>query len=289
MLKVVPVALFIGAAVFLSTSSLHDTRAEAAFKVPVVTVKATDFAFSAPKSIAAGQTTFRLVNDGKELHHITILKLGAGKTMKDVEAAMKTPPSRRRRGSWPSAARTPRCPAPPSRPRSISPPATTCSSASSRRQARRFRMPRLEARAPDITLEIAAPENDGRSFEVRLDTPLMRARAADRDVAAPGREPGAGRRADGAVLRRSEQRERPPGFAARSRPRVLRRRAAAVQGDVLEADRRRAPAPQPLRRLGRAQHPVGADDPDAPNGRGRRARPSPLGVELAVGRWHRQT
>lgn len=91
MLKVVPVALFIGAAVFLSTSSLHDTRADVAFKVPVVTIKATDFAFAAPKSIAAGQTTFRLVNDGKELHHITILKLGAGKTIKDVQAALKVP------------------------------------------------------------------------------------------------------------------------------------------------------------------------------------------------------
>ena len=91
MLKVVPVALFIGAAVFLSTSSVRDTRAEAALKVPVVTVKASDFAFAAPRSIAAGQTTFRLVNDGKELHHITILKIGAGKTMKDVQAAMKTP------------------------------------------------------------------------------------------------------------------------------------------------------------------------------------------------------
>jgi len=91
MLKVVPVALFIGAAVFISTSSVRDTRAEAAFKVPVVTVKASDFAFAAPQSIAAGQTTFRLINDGKELHHITILKLGAGKTIKDVQAAMKTP------------------------------------------------------------------------------------------------------------------------------------------------------------------------------------------------------
>jgi len=91
MLKVVPVALFIGAAMFVSTSSVRDTRADAAFKVPVVTVKASDFAFSAPKSIAAGQTTFRLVNDGKELHHITILKLAAGKTIKDVQAAMKAP------------------------------------------------------------------------------------------------------------------------------------------------------------------------------------------------------
>ena len=90
MLKVVPLALFVGAAAFLSTSNLRDTRADAAFKVPVVTVHASEFAFSAPKSIGAGQTTFRLVNDGKQLHHVTILKLAPGKTMKDVEAAMKS-------------------------------------------------------------------------------------------------------------------------------------------------------------------------------------------------------
>lgn len=91
MLKVVPLALLAGAAAFVSTSSVRDGRAASAFKVPVVTVHASEFAFSAPKSIAAGQTTFRLVNDGKMLHHITILKLEQGKTMKDLDAAMKVP------------------------------------------------------------------------------------------------------------------------------------------------------------------------------------------------------
>jgi hypothetical protein len=91
MLKVVPLALFIGAAAFVSTSSLRDARADAAFKVPVVTVHASEFAFAAPKSITAGQTTFRLVNDGKMLHHLTIMKLEQGKTMKDLAAAMKDP------------------------------------------------------------------------------------------------------------------------------------------------------------------------------------------------------
>jgi uncharacterized cupredoxin-like copper-binding protein len=91
MLKVVPLTLFIGAAAFVSTSSIRDARADAAFKVPVVTVHASEFSFSAPKSIAAGQTTIRLVNDGKELHHITILKLEQGKTMQDLMAMMKDP------------------------------------------------------------------------------------------------------------------------------------------------------------------------------------------------------
>jgi hypothetical protein len=91
MLKVVPIALFVGAAAFVSTSSLRDARADAAFKVPVVTVHASEFAFSSPKSVPAGQMTFRLVNDGKMLHHISIMKLEQGKTMKDLADAMKTP------------------------------------------------------------------------------------------------------------------------------------------------------------------------------------------------------
>jgi hypothetical protein len=91
MLKAVPVLLFVGAATFVSTSSRRDARADAAFKVPVVTVHASEFAFAAPKTISAGQTTFRLVNDGKELHQISILKLEQGKTMKDLQAAMKDP------------------------------------------------------------------------------------------------------------------------------------------------------------------------------------------------------
>lgn len=88
MLKVIPVVLFLGAAAFVSTSNLRDARADGALKVPVVTIHAKDFSFDAPKSIASGLTTFRLVNDGKELHHVTIIKLDEGKTMKDLEASM---------------------------------------------------------------------------------------------------------------------------------------------------------------------------------------------------------
>ena len=89
MLKSVPFILFVGAAAFVSSSTLRDVRAEAAFKVPVVTVHAKDFAFVKPATIAAGQTTFRLVNDGKELHHLTIIKLAKGKTLADFQTAFK--------------------------------------------------------------------------------------------------------------------------------------------------------------------------------------------------------
>src|SRR2546429_224683 len=64
----------------------------------LVTITATDYAFGVPDTIPAGLTTFRLVNQGKELHHANLVRLGEGKTMVDFQAglagAMKnhTPP-----------------------------------------------------------------------------------------------------------------------------------------------------------------------------------------------------
>ena len=55
----------------------------------VVTVHTREFAFILPASIPAGITTFRLVNDGKEAHQISILQLAKGKTVSDYVAAMK--------------------------------------------------------------------------------------------------------------------------------------------------------------------------------------------------------
>ena len=58
-----------------------------------VTITASDYSFSAPDTIAAGLTTFELVNHGSELHHVQIIRLDQGKTMADLEAAMKSPGS----------------------------------------------------------------------------------------------------------------------------------------------------------------------------------------------------
>ena len=56
----------------------------------VITIHAKDFAFEMPKTIkSSSPITFRLVNDGKFLHHATIVKLDKGKTMKDVAEALK--------------------------------------------------------------------------------------------------------------------------------------------------------------------------------------------------------
>lgn len=60
-------------------------------KPNVVTVRASEFAFSAPKSVPAGTITFHMVNNGKQLHHVSIIKLLHGKTVADYVAAMKKP------------------------------------------------------------------------------------------------------------------------------------------------------------------------------------------------------
>ena len=58
---------------------------------PVVTVHAKEYAYVAPKTVKAGATTFRLVNDGKELHHLTLVKLAKGKTLAEFAESMKKP------------------------------------------------------------------------------------------------------------------------------------------------------------------------------------------------------
>lgn len=77
----------------LTASSSLESRLAAP---PVITVHAKDFAYVGPKTIKPGLTTFRLVNDGKELHHLSIVKLARGKTMADYADALKlhgAPPS----------------------------------------------------------------------------------------------------------------------------------------------------------------------------------------------------
>ena len=55
----------------------------------VVTITATDYAFGVPDTIPAGLTTFRLVNQGKELHHASLVRLGDGKTIADFQSGLQ--------------------------------------------------------------------------------------------------------------------------------------------------------------------------------------------------------
>lgn len=82
--------MMLGISILLSAA-----LASAASPVPkaptVITVRAHDFGFVGPKTLKPGATTFRLVNDGKELHHLTLIKLAKGKTLKDFAEATKNP------------------------------------------------------------------------------------------------------------------------------------------------------------------------------------------------------
>jgi uncharacterized cupredoxin-like copper-binding protein len=65
-------------------------RADAAPKTVAaheVLVVATEYAFAAPDTIAAGMTTFTLRNDGKELHHLVVARLDSGHTRADFAKA----------------------------------------------------------------------------------------------------------------------------------------------------------------------------------------------------------
>jgi hypothetical protein len=54
----------------------------------VVTITTTEYAFGMPDTIPAGLTTFRLINQGKELHHASLVRLGDGRSAADVQAGL---------------------------------------------------------------------------------------------------------------------------------------------------------------------------------------------------------
>ena len=55
---------------------------------------ARDYGFSGPERIPGGLTTVRIVNEGRDLHHIQFLKLLQGKSADDFRAAIAADPSR---------------------------------------------------------------------------------------------------------------------------------------------------------------------------------------------------
>jgi hypothetical protein len=54
-----------------------------------VTVVATDYHFDLPATLAAGPTTFTIVNHGREAHHLQLERLESGHTLADLLAALK--------------------------------------------------------------------------------------------------------------------------------------------------------------------------------------------------------
>ncbi len=54
----------------------------------VVAVVTHDFAFAMPDTLAAGLTTFRLHNEGRQPHHLMLYRMDSGKTLADVARAL---------------------------------------------------------------------------------------------------------------------------------------------------------------------------------------------------------
>jgi len=52
----------------------------------MVDVTATDYAFAMPDTLTSGATTFHLIDNGTEFHHIQLVRLDEGKTAADLQA-----------------------------------------------------------------------------------------------------------------------------------------------------------------------------------------------------------
>lgn len=57
----------------------------------VITIGASDHAFTGPDTIPAGVVTIRLANAGPSPHHVQLVKLAEGKTFGDLMGALKNP------------------------------------------------------------------------------------------------------------------------------------------------------------------------------------------------------
>lgn len=100
MLSHIPRSTLLPAAL-VALSLVACSRSQASEKIPAtdsstavvgantVEITATEFAFQAPDTVRAGLTTFRFVDAGKELHHAQLVRLNDGKTIADLESALK--------------------------------------------------------------------------------------------------------------------------------------------------------------------------------------------------------
>lgn len=68
-----------------------DAAVDDAAAVPhELVIRARDFAYEAPDSVPSGPTTIRLVNEGPDYHHVSLLRLEDGKTLDDFKQALAT-------------------------------------------------------------------------------------------------------------------------------------------------------------------------------------------------------
>src|ERR1700722_5562344 len=73
-----------------ATAAIHPSHASRRADAHEMTIVARDYAFDAPDSAPAGVTTIHLENRGKELHHVVIVRLDSGHTVKEFSEAIQT-------------------------------------------------------------------------------------------------------------------------------------------------------------------------------------------------------
>ena len=88
-----PLLLLAALGACAKTEKAPEPAPPAAAAPPTVHVTATDYAFEAPDTLAAGLTSFHLMNNGKELHHLVLMRLAEGQTITDLQKMdPKAPP-----------------------------------------------------------------------------------------------------------------------------------------------------------------------------------------------------
>lgn len=80
--------------VLLISIGCHSKAGLRGAEAEIVTFVAQDDSFSGPKNIAAGRITVRLVNEGRDPHHLQFIKLLEGKTAEDFIAAVEAAPTK---------------------------------------------------------------------------------------------------------------------------------------------------------------------------------------------------
>jgi hypothetical protein len=81
--------LLLAAAAVLGCTAKEQAPTTAATAPQQVAFHAVDNAFHGPDTITAGMTTFTLENGGQTFHHVQFVRLDSGKTVADLEAALK--------------------------------------------------------------------------------------------------------------------------------------------------------------------------------------------------------
>ena len=87
---------------FAFAGTFGDESARTVAAAPtVVTITATDYALQAPDTIAAGFTTFRLVNNSDQVHMAQLIRLEPGRTMEEyIQAYSESFRTRSPRPTW---------------------------------------------------------------------------------------------------------------------------------------------------------------------------------------------